>query len=456
MIIPPVHPRSARSIDLSTLDIYGYQIVNPTAWRLRHNFFHFALSFPVMIDTLPLPADIALRLVGAFYILAAPLIIHAGASTLFLTRAINAISMKVSKADQVEEQRIRFLFAMALLTGAGGILLAARLDLAFWVFVANAAIYALYLYWLAPRYFDRWDEPDDKGRRQTRNAFIVYLVATAIVASAWRSGALRPVAAEHPAVLAICAAAFAGLVYYAFRSLRLARPIAPVATAETDDFEPQITMPERMVLTPSWIGNGLVDAETGEQVWIYGVGLPHQLVHAITEWLGLFRQCADPDDPWRRDLLDPADRARVEEAGRLVYEALVKEFGQERVSFEPDARPCPTASTFAAMKVCAGFESEPIWEMKEGDYESSSSPHHIGISWRLAEDLIAWGLDYDGSFENGDPEGRRLWTPEEAARHREQGLSLAKRLSREFAVTQREDIPVWYQPEGEKAFRVHP
>ena len=412
-----------------------------------------------MPDSLPLPADIALRLIGAFYILAAPLIIRAGATTLLLTRAISAISMKVSKADRVEEQRVLFLAGMALLTGAGGILLAARLDLALWAFLANAAVYALYLFVLAPRVFDPWDEPDEKGRRQTRNAFFVYLGATGIVAAAWGSGALRPFANEHPAVMAICAVAFAAICFYAWRSFRQARGVGAGAVppgAAAAAAEPDHSLPERLVITPSWHGTGLVDAETGSPVWYPYGHFPEEITIRLDAWLDLFRDVADPDDPWRSAVKDPADLARIEAAGRPIHEALTAQIGPDRVAFEPVARPCPSATTFAAMKVAAEFESDPVWDVgeREGGYECSCSAHHIGISWRLAEDLLAWARDYDASFEGNDPQGRRVWSEQEAAEHRGRGLDLARRLAGEFASTGRSDTPVWFQAENEMAVRV--
>lgn len=408
-----------------------------------------------MPESLSLPADIVLRLIGAFYIIAAPLIIRAGATTLMLSRAISAVTMKVSKEDQVEAQRIGFLTGMALLTGAGGILLAARLDIAIWAFLANATTYGLYLFIVAPRFFDPWDEPDEKGRRQTRNAFFVYLAATAIVVAAWFGGALRAFADEHPAVLAICAAGVAGLAFYAWRSLRFARGIAATGGA-TGVAEEESSLPDRVVLTPSWHGSGLADTETGAPVWIPAGSLPPGLDDRIVVWLDLFRELADPDDPLRHRLRNPSDLARIEAEGRPIHEALSAHLGPDRATFEPAARPCESVTALSAVKVAAGFESDPVWDVggREAGYEYSCSTHHIGISWRLAEDLLAWGREYDASFADGDPQGHRLWSTADAADHCERGLALARRLAREFAATGRSNIPVWYQAEDAETVRV--
>jgi hypothetical protein len=411
-----------------------------------------------MTDSATLLIDIAMRLIGAFYVVTAPLILRAGATNLLLTRALSAISMKASRADRVEAQRIRFLSGMALVTGAGGILLAARLDLALPVFVFNAATYALYLLVLAPRFFDPWDEPDEGGRRQTRNAFFVYVAATAIVGAAGWMGALRPARHEHPAVLVVCAAAFAVLCVYAFRTLRQARIGQPGGhAAGTGSGRHDPDPPPRLVLTPSWYGTGLVDADTGQPAWLPPGELPPGLADRIAEWLELFASLADPDDPWRQKLRKPSDQARIAAAGQPIFEALSGHFGVEHVRFEPEARPCGSPTAFTAMKVAAILDSDPLWEMRsagENAYEGSCSAHHVGISWALATALVDWAQEYDASFENGERDGRRLWTDRQAADHCRRGMALARRLAAEFTATGRAGVAVWFDPENGPAVRI--
>ncbi len=55
------------------------------------------------------------------------------------------------------------------------------LDIAPWLFVISSIGQAVYLFVLAPRYFDVVDPPDEQGRRQTTNAFVIYVAATTLV-----------------------------------------------------------------------------------------------------------------------------------------------------------------------------------------------------------------------------------------------------------------------------------
>ena len=53
--------------------------------------------------------------------------------------------------------------------------------LAAWLFAASALAQIAYLFFIAPRYFDRDDPPDPRGRQQSTNAFVVYAAATLFV-----------------------------------------------------------------------------------------------------------------------------------------------------------------------------------------------------------------------------------------------------------------------------------
>ena len=125
-----------------------------------------------------------LRLIGAFYAVASVIAIRTAAMTSFLDRALGAIGRVDPRETSAERNRTILLVANSVLFGIGGTLLAAKLDIAALVFSLSAALYALYLFVICPRYLDPWDPPEEPGRSQTRNAFWVYLVATAIVLGA--------------------------------------------------------------------------------------------------------------------------------------------------------------------------------------------------------------------------------------------------------------------------------
>ena len=104
--------------------------------------------------------------------------------------------MNETPADsRVEVAQAAWLLSAAAMVLAGGVLLLAGLQLAAFVFIASAIGQALYIYVVAPRYFDVEDPPSAQGRRQTTNAFVLFCAATAFVAwAAWR-GRLTPLEA---------------------------------------------------------------------------------------------------------------------------------------------------------------------------------------------------------------------------------------------------------------------
>ena len=164
--------------------------------------------------------DIVLRLLGAFYAFAGYAATRAGMMSHFLDRALAAISAQ--KPSRAEVAQSAWLIASAALVLVGGVLLLAGLQLAVLAFVASAIGQAAYIYVLAPRYFDREDPPDPRGRRQTTNAFVVYLAATAFILwAAWRER-LTPI--EYASIIEIAAVSAALLAYAAYvaRSLWLA------------------------------------------------------------------------------------------------------------------------------------------------------------------------------------------------------------------------------------------
>lgn len=162
-------------------------------------------------------SDIILRLVGAFYAFAGVVAMRAALTSYFMDTAIAAIGG--GQADPVERQRSYWLIGAAWLVFAGGAALMAGLDLARWLFVASAAGQAIYIFALAPMYFDKVDPPDPRGRRQTTNAFVVYVAATALVLWAGAVGRLVPVADAHPALRGAVMLACGALAVYATRML---------------------------------------------------------------------------------------------------------------------------------------------------------------------------------------------------------------------------------------------
>ncbi len=109
--------------------------------------------------------DIALRAIGAFYMLAGLFAARAALTSNLIDRAIAAISMK--KTDQVETHRTIWLLALSVLFFAGGVCLVLLLEPAAWIFGASTIIQMLFYLWLGPYYFDAADPPPPDARQRT-------------------------------------------------------------------------------------------------------------------------------------------------------------------------------------------------------------------------------------------------------------------------------------------------
>ena len=133
--------------------------------------------------------EIFLRLIGAFYAFAGYVATRAALTSHFLDRAIAAIAVK--KPSATEKAQAIWLITAASLVLTGGIALTLLLDLSVWLFVASALGQAVYIGFVAPKFFDVADPPDLKGRRQTTNAFVIYSAATALVIWADFTGRLK-------------------------------------------------------------------------------------------------------------------------------------------------------------------------------------------------------------------------------------------------------------------------
>ena len=132
--------------------------------------------------------DLALRLMGAFYVFAGYAATRAALMSNLIDRALAAIS--ASKPAPAETAQSLWLIGAANVILAGGVALVLLIDVAAWIFLASALGQAAYLFYVAPRFFDTDDPPDATGRRQSTKAFVVYGAATALVLWASATGRL--------------------------------------------------------------------------------------------------------------------------------------------------------------------------------------------------------------------------------------------------------------------------
>ncbi|WP_052699358.1 hypothetical protein [Hyphomicrobium sp. 99] len=270
---------------------------------------------------------VALSLIGAFYAFAGWVATRAALASLFMDRAIASISGQKPKA--VETAQSYWLIGAANLILAGGVALIVRMDVAMWLFVVSAIGQAFYLYYLAPRVFDREDPPDAAGRAQTRNAFAFYLAATAFVVWASSQGALMGWQDVPVPLIAVAGSAVAARFGYVIwmmvgpGSMRTAASEAPLAWL--DDKEP--AAPES---DPSQSRSVKVMADYHTHpLWamdehLYGdfppeqLGLSPELSADLNAWADAFTSSLNEDDPANSLWSEAQHRAHQAEGRRLA------------------------------------------------------------------------------------------------------------------------------------------
>lgn len=178
--------------------------------------------------------QLVLCAIGGFYAFAGHVATRAALTSLFVDRAIAALDTKpVSRAELA---RSCWLLTAATLVLAGGLALLFLLDVAHWLFLVSSLGQAVYLFWLAPRYLDVEDPPDALGRRRSINAFIIYLVATAIVIWAYTVGKLESWEEADLPIVALATLIVAAHIGYVLWSTMKSPAYQPLAwkSAEAD------------------------------------------------------------------------------------------------------------------------------------------------------------------------------------------------------------------------------
>lgn len=85
------------------------------------------------------------------------------------------------------------------------------------------------------------------------------------------------------------------------------------------------------------------------------------------------------------------------------------------------------------IKVMADYDCPPLW--CDGDGVGPIDPADLEISAKLAEDLWAWGADYDGTLNRDDPVNSGFASTTEEVRFEDTGRALTRRLARELQGT---------------------
>lgn len=249
--------------------------------------------------------DLLLRFVGAFYVFAAYVAARASLMALLIDRAIAAIGGKLPpRADLLKGY---WLVCASVLVMIGGAALLFLLDVAVWAFLASSIGQAVYLFYAAPRYFDVEEPPDETGRRQTFNAFVIYLLATAVVVWAAATGRLAGIAeVSWPVVVIPATMVVAHVVYVLWMG---GMPSAGSAAASPFDAplfsgangEPPRPLSEAKAIKvmtdyfthPLWA----LDQDLYGDIAPEEMGLSEELTRDLNDWAEAYNASLDSEDP---------------------------------------------------------------------------------------------------------------------------------------------------------------
>lgn len=265
-------------------------------------------------------SQLLLCAIGAFYAFAGHVATRAALTSLFVDRAIAALDTE--PVSRTELARSYWLLTAATLVLAGGLALLFLLDFSRWLFLASSLGQALYLFWLAPRYLDVEEPPDPFGRRRSINAFIIYLVATAIVIWAYAAGKLESWdEAGMPIVLlaALIVAAHIGYVFWSTMRSPAYQPMALMSGAE-DLPVPDPALSTRIHLYAELFAHPLWALDDDK----YGdfppeeLGLSSRLVGDLRTWVEAFNASYDASLPTGSKWTDAELAAHQREARALA------------------------------------------------------------------------------------------------------------------------------------------
>ncbi|MBJ3783212.1 hypothetical protein [Devosia sediminis] len=272
--------------------------------------------------------EIGLRMVGVFYVLAGFLAMHGAVSDRMMDLMLSALTLEPQPAREGQRRALWTVSALAIAMGGG-----ALMALSLWavpLFLVGLGTQAFYLVWARTAYPPE-NADEEKGRRQTINAALLYAVATLGVVAAASAGLLRPWL--DPWALAAPAAGL--FLLFAFGRQLFWKAKSPGMAFPPDDEEDDIYYPDpgpipvvtRVRLEPRWGCYGLIDADTDEdcQPDLY---VPDELANRIHWWTMTFDGTRDT---FTAVFEDREDEARHRREGDEIVAELRAVFGADNV-----------------------------------------------------------------------------------------------------------------------------
>ncbi|MCE9521880.1 MAG: hypothetical protein K8S25_05545 [Alphaproteobacteria bacterium] len=266
--------------------------------------------------------------IGGFYVFAGVVVLRAMALDRLMGTVLSALENKAPNPN--EQWRSALLTAGGYLTLASGASLALLSAFALPIFLANAVVQGGYLLW-AERALPPGDEAEGAGRQQTKNAYLLYLAATAFVMWLSLRGGLRAMSPTDSGIglellaigVIVLAGDLAARMPRAWFAWLLAKPHSAEVAAPTNAAVAQPpAMPVNLRLQPDWQCWPLWDADTGENVSHFCLNLADDLAERIGAWDDGWQATYNGDDPPSSGFATEAERDAYRVEGRAIAAAL--------------------------------------------------------------------------------------------------------------------------------------
>jgi hypothetical protein len=266
-------------------------------------------------------------LLGAFYIFAGFVVMRSMAMSTLLDRMLLVLDPKSN--SQMELVRSQVLLVGAYLTLISGVTLLIMSPFAPYAFILNTVVQGGYLIW-AERAFPPEDAIDRQGRQRTKNAFVIYLAATAFVVWMAYQGYLRPWSSADVVLLDLGIVALSlglawAIIYLPKRREKKPNIFEPIDERPNGDIVPDFreeAPPKRLRVAPEWGCWPLWNDETGQNVSHFHLKLPEDLGMRIEEWDDLWQATYNEDDPANGDFKSEAERNAYVVEGRAIVDEL--------------------------------------------------------------------------------------------------------------------------------------
>ncbi|MGL4322954.1 MAG: hypothetical protein ACRCTD_02850 [Beijerinckiaceae bacterium] len=263
-------------------------------------------------------AALGLRAVGAFYIFAGVVALRAITMDRLMDGMLGALTGEM-RAPRDTIRRL-LLAGGAVLTLAGGVALALLHNWSPFLMLASALTQVVWLA-CAHQHFPPQDADDARGRRQTANAFVIYLLATAFVLLLWRS---RAALFHNDAAVAgvILVTGAAGVLWHGVRSHLGRTPAFPMPDGHGVPPAHDRGEPPRFLRLAPFPGDWpMYDSDTGVRHDAARLGLPDDLVKRIAVFEQAVLAATDADHADGPAVTDAAAYDRLaREAVEIVTE----------------------------------------------------------------------------------------------------------------------------------------